>query len=45
MPAMTMERGTQVGVGAPRASDGVVILLPGRDPDSSQDGDGRGPQG
>jgi len=45
MPAMTMERGTQVGVGAPRASDGVVILLPGRDPDSSQDGDGRGPAG
>jgi RNA polymerase sigma-70 factor, ECF subfamily len=45
MPAMTMERGTQVGAGAPRASDGVVILLPGRDPDSSQDGDGRAPAG
>jgi RNA polymerase sigma-70 factor (ECF subfamily) len=45
MPAMTMERGAQVGVGAPRASDGVVILLPGRDPDSSQDGDGRAPAG
>jgi RNA polymerase sigma-70 factor (ECF subfamily) len=45
MPAMTMERGTRLGVDAPYASDGVVILLPGRDPDSSQDGDAGAPAG
>ncbi len=45
MPAMTMERRTRLGVESPHASDGVVILLPGRDPDSSQDGDGRAPAG
>jgi RNA polymerase sigma-70 factor, ECF subfamily len=45
MPAMTMERRTHVGADAPHASGGVVIRLPGRDPDSSQDGDGRAPAG
>jgi RNA polymerase sigma-70 factor, ECF subfamily len=45
MPAMTMERGTRAGAGAPRVSDGVVIRLPGRDRDSSHEGDAGGPAG
>jgi RNA polymerase sigma-70 factor (ECF subfamily) len=37
---MTMERGAQVGVRSPDASDGVVILLPNTGPKSSEKGAG-----
>jgi RNA polymerase sigma-70 factor, ECF subfamily len=40
MPAMTMERGTQVGVETPRVTDGVVILLPDTGPRRSEEGGG-----
>jgi RNA polymerase sigma-70 factor (ECF subfamily) len=40
MPAMTMERGTQVGADTRRVTDGVVILLPDTGPHRSEEGGG-----